>query len=87
MYTAKEDRTGARCYSTDRDHYSAERLALAGRLRRGIADGELVLHYQPQVDLATGDVVGVEALLRWDYPGPRDWSRPTSSFRWRNAPS
>ena len=69
MYTAKEDRTGRALYSTSRDHYSAERLALAGRLRRGIADGELVLHYQPQVDLATGGVVGVEALLRWDYPG------------------
>jgi len=68
MYTAKEDRTGRALYSTSRDHYSAERLALAGRLRRGIADGELVLHYQPQVDLATGNVVGVEALLRWDHP-------------------
>ena len=69
MYTAKEDRTGRALYSSDRDHYSAERLALAGRLRRGIADGELELHYQPQVDLATGEVVGVEALLRWNYPG------------------
>jgi diguanylate cyclase (GGDEF)-like protein len=69
MYTAKEDRAGRALYASDRDHYSAERLALAGRLRRGIADGELVAHYQPQVDLATGHVVGVEALLRWDYPG------------------
>ncbi|HEV7526270.1 MAG TPA: EAL domain-containing protein [Acidimicrobiia bacterium] len=68
MYTAKEDRTGSALYSSDRDHYSAERLELAGRLRRGIADGELVLHYQPQVDLATGKPVGVEALLRWDHP-------------------
>jgi diguanylate cyclase (GGDEF)-like protein len=69
MYTAKEDRAGRALYSSSRDQYSAERLALAGRLRRGIADGELVLHYQPQVDLATGNVVGVEALLRWDFPG------------------
>ena len=69
MYNAKEDRAGRALYSRERDHYSAERLALAGRLRRGIADGELVLHYQPQVDLASGDVVGVESLLRWDYPG------------------
>jgi diguanylate cyclase (GGDEF)-like protein len=69
MYAAKEDRCGRALYSKDRDHYSAERLALAGRLRRGIADGELLLHYQPQVDLATGAAVGVEALLRWNYPG------------------
>jgi len=69
MYTAKEDRTGRALYESRRDHYSAERLALAGRLRRGIVDGELVLHYQPQIELATGNVVGVEALLRWDFPG------------------
>ena len=68
MYTAKEDHAGRALYSSARDQYSAERLALAGRLRRGIADGELVLFYQPQVDLATGKVTGVEALLRWDHP-------------------
>jgi diguanylate cyclase (GGDEF)-like protein len=69
MYTAKEDRASRALYSSDRDHYRAERLALAGRLRRGIADGELLLHYQPQLDLVTGDIIGVEALLRWDHPG------------------
>ena len=68
MYSAKGDHTGHALYTSDRDHYSPERLALAGRLRRAIADGELVLHYQPQVDLRTGAVVGVEALLRWDHP-------------------
>ena len=68
MYTAKENHAGRELYAPDRDHYSAERLALAGQLRRAINDGELVLHYQPQVDLATGAVVGVEALLRWDHP-------------------
>ena len=54
MYTAKEDRTACALYARERDHYNPERLALAGRLRRGIADGELLLQYQPQVDLATG---------------------------------
>ena len=68
MYTAKDDRAGFAFYSAERDHYSAERLALAGRLRQGIADGELVLHYQPQIDLTTGVVVGVEALVRWEHP-------------------
>jgi diguanylate cyclase (GGDEF)-like protein len=69
MYTAKDDHTGLALYSYDRDHYSAQRLALAGRLRQAIAEGELVLHYQPQVDLATGKVIAVEALVRWQPPG------------------
>ena len=68
MYTAKDDRAGRALYSSDRDHYSAERLALAGRLRRGIADGELVLTTNRRSTSRTGEVVGVEALLRWDYP-------------------
>jgi diguanylate cyclase (GGDEF)-like protein len=68
MYTAKEDHAGRALYAAHRDQYSAERLALGGQLRRGIADGELELHYQPQVDLRTNRVVGVEALIRWNHP-------------------
>jgi len=68
MYTAKEDHLSHAVYRAERDHYSPERLELAGRLRRAISDGELVLHYQPQVDLVTGRPVGVEALLRWNHP-------------------
>ena len=48
---------------------AAERLALAPELRRAIAAGELVLHYQPKVDLRTGTLAGVEALVRWNRPG------------------
>ena len=43
-------------------------LALVGELRRAIANRELVIHYQPRVELATGDVHAVEALVRWDHP-------------------
>ena len=69
MYTAKEDHSGVAFYVRERDHYSAQRLVLAGRLRHGIEAGELLLHYQPQIDLVSGRVVGVEALVRWQPPG------------------
>ena len=55
-------------YSAKDDHYSPDRLALVGELRRAIANRELVIHYQPRVELATGDVHAVEALVRWDHP-------------------
>jgi diguanylate cyclase (GGDEF)-like protein len=48
---------------------AAERLALAPELRRAIGAGELVLHYQPKIDLRTGALAGVEALVRWERPG------------------
>ena len=69
MYTAKADRSVVEIYSADRDNYSPQRLSLVGRLRSAIDNGDLVLNYQPQVALATGEVVGVEALVRWPQPG------------------
>ena len=68
MYEAKRVRTGHEVYLPARDRHSRDRLALVGELHAAIASGELVLHYQPKVELASGAVHGVEALLRWEHP-------------------
>jgi EAL domain-containing protein (putative c-di-GMP-specific phosphodiesterase class I) len=67
MYRSKETHTPT-LYETEHDHYSPARLALVGDLRHAIANRELVLEYQPQCDPATGELHGVEALVRWDHP-------------------
>lgn len=54
-----------RFYTTDMNARAYERLAMAGQLRRAIEAGEFVLHYQPQVDLASGRITAAETLLRW----------------------
>jgi diguanylate cyclase (GGDEF)-like protein len=68
MYQAKASRSGYDVYSPDRDLHSRDRLSLLGELRRAIEAGELLLHYQPKADLVTGQVTGVEALVRWQHP-------------------
>jgi diguanylate cyclase (GGDEF)-like protein len=68
MHRAKVQRTGVASYDSAIDPYSPERLMLAGELREGISRGELVLHYQPKLSVAGGEVVGVEALVRWRHP-------------------
>jgi diguanylate cyclase len=68
MYVAKTRNVGVFAYSTDIDGYSPERLALLGDLRRALELHEIVLHYQPKVSVVTGEVVGVEALARWEHP-------------------
>ena len=68
MYTAKSDQTGVELYRPDRDGYSPERLMLVNELRQAVVDHQLDVHYQPQVNLADGAVIGVEALVRWNHP-------------------
>ena len=68
MYMAKAGGTGRELYTADRDENSPGRLALMGEMRHAIEAGELLLHYQPKVHLRTGEVTGVEALVRWDHP-------------------
>ncbi|HET6547237.1 MAG TPA: EAL domain-containing protein [Solirubrobacter sp.] len=68
MYQAKDARTGFQSYDPARDRHSRERLSLIAELRRALERDELILHYQPKVDLQSGLVAGVEALLRWQHP-------------------
>jgi diguanylate cyclase (GGDEF)-like protein len=68
MFAAKRSQARYRIYSADLDPQSQKRITLATELRRALTNHEFVLHYQPQVDCATGAVVAVEALLRWAHP-------------------
>jgi diguanylate cyclase (GGDEF)-like protein len=68
MYQAKGRHTGIEVYAPERDQYSPRRLALVGALRTAIDERDLTLLYQPKVELASGRMVGAEALLRWHHP-------------------
>ncbi|MDA0182352.1 bifunctional diguanylate cyclase/phosphodiesterase [Solirubrobacter phytolaccae] len=68
MYDAKRANLGFRLYRPNGEGPSRDRLALGEELRRGIAAGELEVHYQPQTDIARRRMVGVEALVRWRHP-------------------
>ena len=68
LYDAKEDRGSCRLYDPKADVHTPERLLLASELRDGLDRDELFLEHQPKIDLTTGRVVGLEALVRWDHP-------------------
>ncbi|CAN5824338.1 hypothetical protein BH20ACT6_BH20ACT6_19270 [soil metagenome] len=68
MYAAKQDRRAVRVYDRGMDAFTPDRLALFGELRRAIEHDQLSVHYQPQVDMTTGRVTGVEGLVRWQHP-------------------
>jgi diguanylate cyclase len=67
MYRAKNERGSFDVYEAALDD-EADRFALIEDLRIAMADDSLALHYQPEIDLRTGEVVTVEALLRWPHP-------------------
>ncbi len=69
MYRAKEQgRDNYQLFTSVLNARSVNRLALETGLRRAVENGELVLHYQPIVDLASGETVAMEALVRWLHP-------------------
>lgn len=67
MTAAKYSGNDFTIYSPKLDKNSPHKLILMGELRRAIDNGDLALHYQPKVMLATGDIIGVEALVRWNH--------------------
>ncbi|MDF2545323.1 MAG: hypothetical protein K0R93_221 [Anaerosolibacter sp.] len=69
MYSAKDfGKNNFRFYTMDMNKKIVEKLEMSNSLRRALERKELLLHYQPQVDLENGKIVGVEALIRWNHP-------------------
>jgi EAL domain-containing protein (putative c-di-GMP-specific phosphodiesterase class I) len=69
MYLAKEEgKNDFRFFSTEIKAQSIERLMLETSMRHALELGQFSLHYQPKLDIATGKISGVEALLRWMHP-------------------
>ena len=68
MYNAKRNQGGFAIYDSSHDERRQEFLTLLGELRRAVETDQLVLHYQPKVNLAENKVTAVEALVRWQHP-------------------
>jgi diguanylate cyclase (GGDEF)-like protein len=69
MYAAKEQgRNGTHFYAESMNRKTLTKLSLENDLRRAIGRDEFSIHYQPKIDVSSGQVVGLEALLRWQHP-------------------
>ncbi|MGE5028171.1 MAG: putative bifunctional diguanylate cyclase/phosphodiesterase, partial [Betaproteobacteria bacterium] len=69
MYRAKEEgKNGYEFYTREINSQTLERLAMENELRHAMERNEFVLHYQPKVDMKSGHILSMEALLRWEHP-------------------
>ena len=84
-HAKNEGRNGYRFYTQAMNTTHSRRLAMETHLRKALKNTELRLHYQPQVEIASGRIVGVECLLRWHQPelGPVS---PAEFIPWRRTP-
>jgi diguanylate cyclase (GGDEF)-like protein len=68
MYSAKDGHHGVKVYAPETDHHSVRRLSVISDFRRALERDELVVHYQPIVDVRGAEVRGAEGLVRWEHP-------------------
>ena len=68
MYTAKDGHHGVKLYAAESDHNSVHRLSVISDFQRALERDELVVHYQPIVDVRGAEVRGAESLVRWQHP-------------------
>ena len=68
MYKAKSEASRTVIYNADQDAHSPRRLSMMGELGTAIRQNQLVLHYQPRIDIASKRCLGCEALVRWQHP-------------------
>jgi diguanylate cyclase (GGDEF)-like protein len=68
MYAAKESHSGCKLYATELDHHSIRRLSVLSDFRRALQTDEIVVHYQPIVDVEGILLRGAEGLVRWEHP-------------------
>lgn len=68
MYEAKRNQLPVAWYSAERDPHTRDRLALIEELRSAIEQRAFTMHFQPSFSVASGAVVGMEALIRWNHP-------------------
>lgn len=68
MYRAKQLASGYAIYAPEHDPHSPERLGLMAELRDAIERNQLLLHFQPKVNIGTSQIVGTETLVRWQHP-------------------
>lgn len=68
MYRAKEQKSGYQLYSADKDDKPSRERIIEHGIHEALKRDELDIHYQPQIDLKSKNIIGVEALLRWKHP-------------------
>jgi len=70
MYSAKRGNKNQEFYKTEKDYYSADNLTLLADLKAELKNptDKIQIYYQPQIDVLSGDIISVEALIRWNHP-------------------